>query len=138
MPDVPDSFDFEIPDANMLFYRPSGSLGVSGDELTRQLADYFGVKQGKGVLVREVVVGSAAEKGGLKAGDVIVKVNDTEVGSVPALRRALPKASEGKQKVTLTIVRDRREQTVIVELEHPTPPKPRQFAGAERRKLNPV
>jgi len=131
MPDTPDFFNFEIPDANVLMYRPSGSLGVSGDELTRQLADYFGVKQGKGVLVREVVVGSAAEKGGVKAGDVIVKVNATEVGSVSELRRVLPKTSEEKQKVTLTIVRDRREQTVTVELEPPGPPKPRQFAGAE-------
>ena len=131
MPDTPDFFNFEIPDVNVLRYRPSGSLGVSGDELTRQLADYFGVKQGKGVLVREVVVGSAAEKGGVKAGDVIVKVNATEVGSVSELRRVLPKTSEEKQKVTLTIVRDRREQTVTVELEPPGPPKPRQFAGAE-------
>ena len=131
MPDTPDFFNFEIPDANVLMHRPSGSLGVSGDELTRQLADYFGVKQGKGVLVREVVVGSAAEKGGVKAGDVIVKVNATEVGSVSELRRVLPKTSEEKQKVTLTIVRDRREQTVTVELEPPGPPKPRQFAGAE-------
>ena len=131
MPDTPDFFNFEIPDANVLMYRPSGSLGVSGAELTRQLADYFGVKQGKGVLVREVVVGSAAEKGGVKAGDVIVKVNATEVGSVSELRRVLPKTSEEKQKVTLTIVRDRREQTVTVELEPPGPPKPRQFAGAE-------
>ena len=131
VPDASDFFNFEIPGPNTLMYRPSGSLGISGDELTRQLADYFGVKQGRGVLVREVVVGSAAEKGGLKAGDVIVKINDTGVGSVPELRRALPKAPEGKQKVTLTIVRDRREQSVTVELETPGPPKPRQSAEAE-------
>jgi len=129
-PEIPDTFDFELPDANVMFFKPSVSLGISGDELTRQLADYFGVKQGKGVLVREVVVGSAAEKAGLKAGDVIVKVNDTEVGSVGQLRRALPKVSGEKQKVTLTIVRDRREQTIGVELEAPLPPKPRQFAHA--------
>jgi membrane-associated protease RseP (regulator of RpoE activity) len=136
VPDAPDFFNFEIPGPNALMYRPSGSLGISGDDLTRQLADYFGVKQGKGVLVREVVVGSAAEKAGVKAGDVIVKVNDTEVGSVPELRRALPKASAEKQKVTLTIVRDRHEQTISVELEPPLPPKPRQFAGPEMPGLN--
>ena len=72
----------------------------------------------------------------MKAGDVIVKVNDTEVGSVPELRRALPKALAEKQKVTLTIVRDRREQTISVELEAPLPPKPRQFAGPEMPGLN--
>ena len=129
-PDVPDFFNFEIPPPGVMVYKPGVSLGISGDELTRQLADYFGVKQGKGVLVREVVVGSAAEKAGLKAGDVVVKVNDTEVGSVGQLRRALPKVSGEKQKVTLTIVRDRREQTIGVELEAPLPPKPRQFAHA--------
>ena len=64
------------------------SLGISGDELTTQLASDFGVKQGKGVLVREVVVGSAAEKAGLKAGDVIVAVDGKSVATVTELRQA--------------------------------------------------
>jgi predicted metalloprotease with PDZ domain len=98
------------------------SLGISGDELTTQLAGYFGVKQGKGVLVREVVVGSAAEKAGLKAGDVIVAVDGKSVATVTELRQALEiKPSIQERKVNLTVVRDRHEQTVPVELERPGP-----------------
>ncbi len=94
------------------------SLGVSGDELTTQLASYFGVKQGKGILVREVVVGSPAAKAGLKAGDVIVAVDGKSVATVTELRQALDlKPSKEERKVNLTVVRDRHEQTVPVELE---------------------
>jgi membrane-associated protease RseP (regulator of RpoE activity) len=96
------------------------SLGISGDELTPQLASYFGVKQGKGVLVREVVVGSAAASAGLKAGDVIVAVDGKSVATVAELRQALEiKPGEEKRKLELTVVRDHHEQTVPVELERP-------------------
>jgi hypothetical protein len=58
----PNTQLFDYPAFNFLFDARRPSLGISGDELTTQLASYFGVKQGKGVLVREVVVGSAAEQ----------------------------------------------------------------------------
>ena len=107
-----------IPEHHEFFFETTGAtLGITGDDLTRQLADYFGVKQGKGVLVREVLAGSSAEKAGLKAGDVIVRVDGHEVGSVSELRRALPQNLEGERKVELTIVRDRREQALSVQVE---------------------
>jgi serine protease Do len=110
--------DVHIPnfDFNMMFVG-GPRLGISADELTPQLADYFGVKQGKGVLVREVEDGTPAQKAGLKAGDVIVKIGDKEIASISDLRRALRPDSDEKQKVTLTLIRDRKEQTVSVELE---------------------
>lgn len=110
------------------FFQRGARLGISGDDLTPQLAEFFGVKQGKGVLVREVIVGSAAEKGGLKAGDVVVAVDGEEIASVGKLRRALAvqKGDAEKRKVTLTIVRDKHEQTLTVELDSPDKfmPKP--------------
>jgi predicted metalloprotease with PDZ domain len=109
--------EFQGPDLYFNIFTPGATLGISGDDLTSQLAEYFGVKQGKGVLVREVMAGSAAEKAGLKAGDIIVRVDDTEVKTVSDLRHALPRDFEGKRKVTLTIVRDHHEQTLPVELE---------------------
>lgn len=112
LPPMPE-FDFEV-------YPSRPRLGISADELTPQLADYFGVKQGKGILVREVVAGSAADKAGLKAGDVIVRVDEQEVGDVQGLRRALRRQGEAKE-VTLAIVRDRREQSVKVTLESEEP-----------------
>jgi len=104
--------------ASMFDGRPS--LGISGEELTTQLANYFGVKQGKGVLVSEVVVGSPAATSGLKAGDVIVAVDGKGVATVAELRKALEiKSGEEKRKLNLTIVREHHEQTVPVELERP-------------------
>ena len=113
---------FDVPSFDYRLLTPGPTLGISGDDLTSQLAEYFGVKQGKGVLVREVESGSAAQKAGLKAGDVIIRVDNTEVSSVDSLRRALPRDFEGKRKVNLTIVRDRREQTVTAELDAPEEP----------------
>ena len=103
---------------NMFGGRPT--LGISGDELTTQLAGYFGVKQGKGVLVREVEAGSPAAKAGLKAGDVIVAVDGKGVATVAELRKALELKPGGEtRKLSLTIVRDHHEQIVPVELERP-------------------
>jgi predicted metalloprotease with PDZ domain len=118
----PNTQLFDYPGFNFLFDGRRPNLGISGDELTTQLATYFGVKQGKGVLVREVVVGSAAEKAGLKAGDVIVAVDGKSVATVAELRQALEiEPSKEEHKVNLTVVRDRHEQTVPVELERPGP-----------------
>jgi len=104
--------------ADMFDGRPT--LGISGEELTTQLASYFGVKEGKGVLVSEVVMGSPAATSGLKAGDVIVAVDGKGVSTVAELRKALEiKSGEEKRKLNLTIVRDHHEQTLPVELERP-------------------
>ena len=95
-------------------------LGVAVDPLTEQLGAYFGVKDGKGLLVREVSSGSAAEKAGVKAGDCITKIDSAPVESANELHRALLRkqgdSREGRD-VTLTIVRDRKEQTFKVHLE---------------------
>ena len=114
-----------VPEVDVRVMRPLGvfdrraRLGITADNLTAQLADYFGVQQGEGVLVREVLTGTPAEKGGLKAGDVIVRVNDEEVGSVSQLRRALAEATREKEKLTVTVIRDRKQQALEVEIERP-------------------
>ena len=125
-----------FPDFNFSFGPGRASLGISGDDLTTQLAQYFGVKQGKGVLVCEVMVGGAAEKAGLKAGDVIVQVDGKAVGAVDELRGALnDNFTDDTRKVNLTIVRDHHEQTVTVELTRSTPGA-RHVAEAARRDLD--
>jgi serine protease Do len=125
-----------FPDFNFSFGPGRASLGISGDDLTSQLAQYFGVKQGKGVLVCEVMVGGAAEKAGLKAGDVIVQVDGKAVGAVDELRGALnDNFTDDTRKVNLTIVRDHHEQTVTVELTRSTPGA-RHVAEAARRGLD--
>ena len=64
-----------------------GFLGVNAKELSDQLKEYFGVKNG--VLVEEVIKDSPAEKNGLKAGDVIYQINDKKIEDHADLVRTL-------------------------------------------------
>lgn len=114
--DVPE---IHMPEMNFNFFTNGPRLGISADDLTKQLAANLGVTQGSGVLVLEVNPGSPAEKAGLKAGDCITKVGDEKVESVSDLHRALARSENSGEKrvVALTIVRDHREQTLSVQLE---------------------
>ena len=113
IPDMPiPPMPPDVPHAFMTLR--SGRLGVEGESLTPQLAEYFGVKEG--VLVRSVVKGSAAEKAGIKAGDVIVKLDNDTVTSPRELSSAV-RAALSKKTVPLTLYRDRKQMTVTVTLE---------------------
>jgi predicted metalloprotease with PDZ domain len=90
-------------------------LGVQTESLTRQLGEYFGVKDGEGVLVRSVEKGSAAEKAGLKAGDVIVKADNEKLTGRSDLSHILRNHRSGG-KMTLVVMRDKHEQTFTVTL----------------------
>jgi serine protease Do len=103
----------DIPRPNMSWQ--SGMLGVEAEPLADQLAEFFGVKEG--VLVRSVVKDSAAAKAGLKAGDVITKVDDTKV-TAP---REITSAIRAKKTFPLTVVRNHKEMTVSVTLEESRP-----------------
>lgn len=111
----------DIPRPNMSWQ--SGMLGVEAEPLEDQLAEFFGVKEG--VLVRSVVKDSAAAKAGLKAGDVITKVDDTKVASP----REITSAIRAKKTVPLTVVRNHKEMTVSVTLEESRPATRSRSAG---------
>jgi serine protease Do len=106
-PDIPD-----LPDMDFDFIaRTAPTTGIVAESLTPQLAQYFGAKQGEGVLVRSVEKNSAAEKAGVRAGDVITKVNGETVANRSDLRRTL----RGKTgNVTVSVIRDKREQTLTM------------------------
>jgi serine protease Do len=87
-------------------------IGVGTTQLTEQLADYFGVKGGRGVLVTSVNENSPAARAGLKAGDVITEVNGQQTGTIGELSRALNRQNDGE--VTLNIVRDKHQRTIKV------------------------
>lgn len=87
------------------------AIGIETESLNSQLADFFGVKDG--VLVRMVVKGSAADKAGLKAGDVITKVGGQTISSPANLGAYIRKAGS---LVTLTVVRNRKEITLDVKV----------------------
>jgi serine protease Do len=91
----------------------SPSIGVQLDVLGSQLADYFGVKDGQGLLVKHVAANSPASSAGLKAGDVVTKVNGQVMASVNDWAKAI-RNNRGKQ-VQVTIFRNRREQTLSLQ-----------------------
>jgi membrane-associated protease RseP (regulator of RpoE activity) len=114
---------------------PGRVLGIIGETLTPQLARFFGVEQGKGVLVASVIPNSPATKAGLKAGDVIIKVGALEVTSVSSLRSALQSQQSQSHQVFLTIVRNRQEKTVSAVLK---PLGSKELRSAENWGLTPA
>lgn len=101
-----------------------GRLGVQVQPLTGQLGEYFGAKDG-GVLVAGVTTDSPAAKAGLKAGDVITKVNGDAVNDTGDLMEALADVKDDGA-VTLEILRDRKASTVKATLEPRRPARSRQ------------
>ena len=103
MPDMPRSF---------MSWR-SSALGIECETLDGQLAQFFGVKEG--VLVRSVSKNSAGDKAGIKAGDVITKVDDAHVAT-PAEISSRIRSLRGKS-VNVVVMRDHKEVTVSVALD---------------------
>ena len=94
--------------------RTGPSYGLVVDSLTPQLGEYFGVKNGEGVLVKSVEEGTPGKAAGFKAGDVIVRVNNQKVADRGDWRSALRGNRSGK--LTVGIIRDRHEQTLTISL----------------------
>ncbi|MBI4891944.1 MAG: PDZ domain-containing protein [Acidobacteria bacterium] len=105
----------DIPKATMSWR--STTLGVEAEGLGEsQFASFFGVKEG--VLVRSVVKGSVAEKAGIKAGDVLVKVDDTKVTGPRDVSNVVRNArSASKKTFPITLVREKKETSVTVTFE---------------------
>lgn len=124
-PGAEEEFDIRIPRIEALPDVPrvtmswrTGLLGIEGEPLRdSQLGDFFGVRDG--VLVRSVLKGTPAEKAGLKAGDVIVRVDDRKVSEPRDITSAL-RAARDASKTTLpvVVVRERKEMTLQVTLEN--------------------
>jgi membrane-associated protease RseP (regulator of RpoE activity) len=88
--------------------------GASVDELGPQLADYFGVKSGAGLLVKSVDADSPAAHAGLKAGDVVVRVNGDAVANRIDWVREVQR-NHGRT-LTLNVLRNKQEQTLTLAL----------------------
>jgi serine protease Do len=113
MPAMPN-VSIDIPRFHMAFQNPM--LGIDGESLEsqEQLAEFFGVKEG--VLVKAVRRNSAADKAGIKAGDVIVKVDDSKVNSSSEITRTL-RGLRSKKTFTVIVVRNRKEMPLTVTIE---------------------
>src|SRR4051812_731075 len=106
--------DIDIPSINMVVVTSSARSGLMVENITPQLGDFFGVKDGNGVLVRAVEKGSRAEKAGFRAGDIIVKVNDQAVHDTSDFSHAVK--SRSGNSVNVGVVREKKEQMLNLTL----------------------
>jgi serine protease Do len=104
-----------VEDLETFFQRPR--LGVTTRQLDEDLASYFGVRPGEGVVVLEVMDDTPAEKAGMKTGDVIVRVDGETIGSPAELRDVLLE-QEGEE-VSMEVRRHNEVMTVRATLESP-------------------
>lgn len=128
-----------VPDGEHFMFRGNGDaftffgggrqIGVEVDELGKQLGEYFGVQDGKGLLISSVVENSPAAKAELRAGDVITEVDGKAVNNTGDLVRAINEKKEGE--ITLTIIRSRDKKTVKVTPEKREMPKFKEFKPGE-------
>jgi len=133
MPAIPSLQGFEWNGLRGMRIFGGPMLGIDAEDLSGQLGNIFGAPDGQGVLVREVMPGTPAEKAGLKAGDVIVRADGKRVTSTEDLRSifrdAAEKAdksssgadSEKAQTITseLSVLRSGKETSIRVELQTP-------------------
>jgi Do/DeqQ family serine protease len=103
-----------------------GQLGIVVQKLTADLAKELGINEAKGVAVYQVQPGSPAERAGLRKGDVIKSFNGVDVADPNIFRNQVASTAPGTT-VTLTILRDGRQQQVSATLgEFTPPPEPNQ------------
>jgi membrane-associated protease RseP (regulator of RpoE activity) len=109
VPSPPKAYTFSLGQVS------TSRIGVSLYELSDQLAEHYGAKDG-GALINEVIEDGPAEKAGLHAGDVIVRMDDDEVEDIEEIREAIQDKEEG-DKIAVTVIRDGREMTIDCEVE---------------------
>ncbi len=113
MPPLPPT-DFEPP-ISVVVVHSSTRSGLMVENLTSQLGEYFGAKDGHGVLIRSVERGSNAEKAGFRAGDVIVRVDKDPVHDTGDFSHAL-QSHRSSGQVSVGIIRDKKEMNVTLTL----------------------
>lgn len=86
-------------------------LGVKMSDLSNQLGDFFGVRDGDGVLITEVIEDSPAEQAGLKAGDVIVQIGEARIENSGDVTELISNKEVGDE-VELSLLRDKRSVTL--------------------------
>src|SRR6202167_5417652 len=106
--------DIDVPNMGVVYVHSSMRSGLMVENLTPQLGEFFGAKNGNGVLVRSVEKGSRAASAGMRAGDVIVRVGEQAIHDTGDFTHALH--AHGSGSVTVGVIRDRKEQTLTITL----------------------
>lgn len=116
-------------------------LGVLMQPLTSALVEAFGLVEMAGVLVGGVKSDGPADKGGIKAGDVIVKFNGTYIRAMPDLPAAVTSTPPG-QAVEVEVIRNEKMKTLkvtldVIEIEDPKQPPRKDRLGMRVREITP-
>ena len=119
------SWNDEAPRGFAFLMGDTPRLGVQLVDLSEQLSGHFGVESG--VLVSEVVEGSAAETAGIQAGDIIVAVGGKRTETSRDVRDELGRVDTGQ--VEITVNRDGKEQVMTAELTRPRRTSMSRFHG---------
>src|SRR5919198_243981 len=114
MPPMPPMPEMDIPMSVVVVHSAMRS-GLMVENLTPQLGEFFGAKNGEGVLVRSVEKGSRAEKAGFRAGDVIVRVDKDPVHDTGDFSHSLHGHRNG-EPFRIGIIREKKEQTLTLSL----------------------
>ena len=94
---------------------PRGMLGVIPDDLSREMADAFGLENTRGALVNQVFEDTPASKGGIRHGDIIVKIDEREIDSAAELRLVVSQVLPGT-KVAVTLLRQGKTMVMPITL----------------------
>jgi len=92
-----------------------GWLGVMVQPIDEKLAKGFGLKDAKGALIADVTKGDPAERAGVKAGDVVIKINGKEIEDSRELVNLIGRMNPS-QKVVLTVLRGKKKKDITVVL----------------------
>jgi serine protease Do len=105
--DIPPMPNFEVPSVMMLARRN----GLTVEDITRQMGEVFGAKDGRGVLIRSVEKNSPAELAGFRAGDIIVRVGNEPIEGINDWNQVM-RQQTSSTKINVTVVREKREQSL--------------------------
>ncbi len=120
-----------------------GQLGVMIQDVTPELAEALRIKHHTGAVIAKVVKDSAADKAGLKVGDVVTAINGKDVHTASQLRNAVGTLRVG-DKVTLKIIRDGRKHKIDARIAKPKKTTavaaglPEQLSGATLGSIEPT
>ena len=94
---------------------PRGMLGLFPDDLNREMADAFGLESTRGALVNQVQEDSPASRGGIRHGDIILKIDEREIDSAAELRLVVSQVLPGT-KVAVTLIRQGKTMVLPITL----------------------
>jgi serine protease Do/serine protease DegQ len=96
-----------------------GRLGAQAQDLTPELAQAFDIKYRRGAVVTQIETDSAADRAGLRVGDIVTEINGKPVRDAATLRNSIGLLRVG-QEVKLTVLREGKSKNLLAKVEEPT------------------